>query len=43
MCKFKVQQENAIKKKKKKNISKSLLQFFPAIRGEQACVRASNA
>lgn len=42
MCKFKVQQENAIKKKKK-NISKSLLQFFPAIRGEQACVRASNA
>lgn len=40
MCKFKVQQENAIKKK---NISKSLLQFFPAIRGEQACVRASNA
>lgn len=42
MCKFKVQQANAIKKKKK-NISKSLLQFFPAIRGEQACVRASNA
>lgn len=41
MCKFKVQQANAIKKKK--NISKSLLQFFPAIRGEQACVRASNA